>query len=370
MSNKTIELTKQLIACESVTPVDAGCQKLIAEQLKSIGFSTVDMPFGDVSNLWASHGTTGPHFVFAGHTDVVPAGDKSLWESDPFTPTVRDGKLYGRGVADMKGGIAAMICATKNYVNKNPSHTGTISFLLTSDEEGPAIDGTVKVMAQLEKDEISFDYCIVGEPISQNSLGDIIKTGSRGSLTGLVTFTGKQGHVGYPHQANNPAHATLSSINELPGITGLQITNLNSGVGAENVIPELLTCQFNVRFAEGVAPEQLKIDIETILKKQSLPYEVKWTLNGVPYTSATDKLTAAAIDAITKTTNAKPELSVLGGTSDARFIINNGCEVLEIGLLNETIHAVNENVNCDDLEKLTLIYEAILENILGNQPKS
>lgn len=373
-TNKTIELTKRLISCPSVTPNDAGCQDIIAEELSKLGFIITAMPFGETSNLWATHGSGAPHFMFAGHTDVVPPGDHSLWASDPFVPTIRDGKLYGRGVADMKGGIAAMLVAVSEFIQQNPSHPGTISFLITSDEEGPAHDGTKRVVEQLQKDKVQVDWCIVGEPIGQHSVCDTIKLGARGSLTGTVNFTGKQGHVGYPHKANNPIHATLPALHKLTQLqwdqanedfpaSSLQITNMHSGVGAENVIPETLYCQFNVRFSPQVTPEQLKTSIEQSLKTQPLPYDLDWKQGGAPFLSRKGQLTKVASEVIEEITKQAPNLSNVGGTSDARFIINLGCEVFELGLLAETIHAVNEHVACADLDQLTLVYKGVLDKL-------
>jgi len=373
-TSKTIELVKRLIACPSVTPNDAGCQDIIRKELTTLGFNITDMPFGETSNLWASHGNGAPHFVFAGHTDVVPPGDASLWTSDPFEPTIRDNKLYGRGVADMKGGIAAMMVAVSDFIQQNPNHPGTISFLITSDEEGPGHDGTKRVLEQLAKDNIKIDWCIVGEPISQKTLADTMKRGSRGSLTGAVTFTGKQGHVGYPLRAKNPVHLTLNTLHALTQIkwdnasedfpaSSLQITNLQTGVGAENVIPENLYCQFNVRFSPSITPEQIKQKVEDLFKTQDLPYRLDWRLNGVPFLSPKGKLTLAATQAVNEVTHQHPEICAVGGTSDARFIVNTGCEILELGLMDTTMHAINEHVDCDDLDKLTVIYKGVLNNL-------
>lgn len=374
--NRTIEFAKRLIARPSVTPDDAGCQDMISEELKKLGFKITPMPFGETSNLWATHGNGAPHFMFAGHTDVVPPGDLSLWESDPFTPIIRDGKLYGRGVADMKGGIAAMLVAVQDFITANPNHPGTISFLITSDEEGPAHDGTKRVVEQLLKDQIKIDYCIVGEPTSQVKLADTLKHGARGSLTGWVTFTGKQGHVGYPHKANNPIHATLNTLDKISKLqwdtakdnfpaSSLQITNLQSGVGAENVIPETLYCQFNVRFTPQVTAEQLKSNIDDLLKAQPLPYKLEWRQGGKPFLSNQGQLTAVTMDVINELTQQVPKLSNMGGTSDARFIIDLGCEVFQLGLVSATIHAVNEHVDCADLEQLQVIYRKILDKLFA-----
>lgn len=373
--SKTIELTKKLVSCPSITPYDAGCQAIITEKLIQLGFTCTDMPFGNTSNLWASRGTGAPHFVFAGHTDVVPPGDVALWESDPFTPTIRDGILYGRGVADMKGGIAAMMIAVEDFVTKNPNHKGTISFLITSDEEGPAHDGTKKVLAELQQRGITMDWCIVGEPGSQECLCDTLKLGARGSITGTLTFTGKQGHVGYPHKADNPIHATLSTLHNLAQLkldepsadfpaSSLQITNIHSGVGAENVIPETLYAQFNVRFAPGITPEEIKYKATQTLNSQGLPYTLDWQQGGEPFLSHRGALTAACVSAVKTVMEYDPQFSNIGGTSDARFIVKTGCETVEIGLISESIHAVNEHAKCTDIDNLTRVYLEILNRLL------
>ncbi len=373
--SKTIVLTKELVARPSITPNDAGCQEIISARLLKLGFSIDSMVFADTTNLWASHGTGAPHFVFAGHTDVVPPGDLSLWRCDPFTPTVIDGNLYGRGVADMKGGIAAMLVAVEEFIKDNPQHSGTISFLITSDEEGPAHNGTKKVLEQLQARNIQIDWCLVGEPGSQNNLADTLKLGARGSLTGSVVFTGKQGHVGYPHKANNPIHATLNTLHNLTALkwdepnngfpaSSLQITNLQAGVGAENVIPETLSCQFNIRFAPSTTPTQLKDSIVSVLNSQALPFNIDWRQGGEPFLSKQGQLTAACAKAVQEILQHTPEVSNVGGTSDARFIVKTGCETVEIGLLSTTIHAINEHVACKDLDKLTEIYLQILKKLM------
>ncbi len=372
--SKTLELAKRLVACPSVTPNDAGCMDIICETLKKLNFDIVPMNFGETSNLWATHGSGAPHFMFAGHTDVVPPGDLKLWDSDPFTPTIRDGKLYGRGIADMKGGVAAMTVAVEDFISKNPNHPGTISFLLTSDEEGPAHDGTKKVIEQLLKDKVKVDWCIVGEPISQHSCCDTIKHGARGSLTGWVTFTGRQGHVGYPHKITNPIHNTLGALDKVAHLqwdtanedfqaSSLQITNLQAGVGAENVAPETLYCQFNVRFSPQVTAEQLKSSIEQEIKQQPLPYKLEWRQGGKPFLSHKGKLTEVAVQTIQDLTKHDVQFSTIGGTSDARFIIDLGCEVFELGLNSATIHGINEHVECADLDTLTQVYRKILDQL-------
>ena len=377
--NKTVQLTKRLIARPSVTPNDAGCQEIIQQELRDLGFKFTDMPFGETKNLWASRGNNAPHFVFAGHTDVVPAGDHTSWNSDPFEPVIRDGKLYGRGVADMKGGIAAMIIAVQEFIAQNPNFPGTISFLITSDEEGPAHDGTIKVLEQLKKDNVQIDWCIVGEPVSQKILADTMKLGSRGSLHGEVVFTGKQGHVGHAQRALNPVHKTMQALLDLTQIewdqatadfpaTSFQITRLHSDSGAENVIPETLVCRFNLRFSPSITPEEIKARIVEVLEtKQALPYEIKWRISGVPYLSKRGKLTAIATQVVHAAINQDPEVRSVGGTSDARFIVRElGCETLELGLMDTTMHEINEHVACDDLQQLTKIYKRVLEGLFLN----
>lgn len=377
---KTLELTKRLISCPSVTPNDAGCQDIIRQELSKLGFSFTDMHFGETKNLWASRGTGAPHFMFAGHTDVVPPGDSNSWNSEPFEPTIRDGKLYGRGVADMKGGIAAMIVAVQEFIAYNPDFPGTISFLITSDEEGPAHDGTIKVLEQLKKDNVQIDWCIVGEPVSQKTLADTMKLGSRGSLHGIATFTGRQGHVGHAQRAINPVHATMAALLELTQIewdkptpdfpaTSFQITRLHSDSGAENVIPEAMVCRFNLRFSPSVTPDEIKARVLDVLNtKQSLPYEIKWRISGVPYLSKRGKLTQVARDVVQAAINQDPEIRSVGGTSDARFIVRDiECETLELGLMDTTMHEINEHVDCDDLQKLTDIYRQVLEGLFTNK---
>lgn len=376
--DKTLELTKRLVACASVTPFDAGCQDIIRKELEPCGFICTDMPFKDTKNLWATRGDNAPHFVFAGHTDVVPPGELTSWHSDPFVPTVRDGKLYGRGVVDMKGGIAAMVVAVQEFLSENPEFPGTISFLMTSDEEGPAHDGTIKVLEQLKKDAIDIDWCIVGEPVSQNSLADTMKLGSRGSLHGEVIFTGKQGHVGHAGRAENPVHKTLQVLHKLAEMkwdeetkdfpaTSLQITRLHSDSGAENVIPETLTCRFNLRFGPKLSPESIQQQVRDILdSEQSLPYKIHWRTSGVPYLSKRGRLTEAALQVINNHQNISPEVRSVGGTSDARFIVQElGCETLELGLMDTTMHEINEHVPCAELTQLKGIYREVLQKLFA-----
>lgn len=372
--SRTLELTKQLVARPSITPNDAGCQEIIGNVLGKLGFKITNMRFNETSNLWASHGSGSPHFVFLGHTDVVPPGDLDLWDNDPFIPTIVDGKLYGRGVADMKGGVAAMLAAIEAFLQLNQDHKGTISFLITSDEEGPAHDGTKRVVEKLRADNVKIDYCLVGEPGSQHKFADTLKLGARGSLTGSIVFNGKQGHVGYPHKAKNPIHAALNTLHNLTQIkwdepsaefpaSSLQITNIKSGVGAENVIPETMYCQFNIRFAPGVTAEQLKTSITQTLDMQPLPYDIDWRQGAEPFLSRQGKLTEICMAAISDVIGITPQMSTGGGTTDARFIIKTGCEAVEMGLLSTTIHAINENVECADLEALNQIYLRVLEKL-------
>lgn len=370
----TVQLTQELITCKSVTPNDAGCQDIIAARLSILGFKIIRLNFGETKNLLAIRSNGSPHLCFAGHTDVVPSGDVRLWESDPFTPTLKDSNLYGRGVADMKGGIAAMLVALEKFIRHYPDHKGTFSMLITSDEEGPAHDGTQRVLANLPDDFPKIDYCIVGEPTSDSILGDIIKNGSRGSLNATVTFTGKQGHVGYAHLANNPIHQVLAALRELTQVTwdqgaapfpptSLQVTNVHAGVGAENVIPEELNCKFNLRFAPTSTVEHMQETITKILDTQPLPYTIDWRTSGLPFASPPGNLTNAATAAIQKVKHITPTISAGGGTSDARFIIKLGCEVIELGLSYRTIHMVNEHVPCADLDDLMHIYFEILEQL-------
>lgn len=377
--DKTIDLTARLVACASITPLDAGSQDIIRKELEPYGFTFTDMPFGNTKNLWGSRGSGAPHFVFAGHTDVVPPGELDSWHSDPFVPSIRDGKLYGRGVADMKGGIAAMVVAVQDFVTQHPDFPGTISFLITSDEEGSAHDGTIKVLEQLKKDSIEIDWCIVGEPVSQKSLADTMKLGSRGSLHAEVCFTGKQGHVGHAARAQNPIHKVLQALQVLTEAkwddetddfpaTSLQITRLHADSGAENVIPENLSCRFNLRFGPKLTPDFIQDKVRQILdNNQPLPYEIKWRLSGVPYLSKRGKLTQVAVQVVANSKHLDPEVRSVGGTSDARFIVRDlDCETLELGLMDTTMHETNEHVACSELTELTDIYRKILIGLFIN----
>ncbi|WP_104490434.1 succinyl-diaminopimelate desuccinylase [Acinetobacter indicus] len=371
----TLELSLQLLRQPSVTPVDHNCQDIMAERLKKIGFNIESMRFEDVDNLWARKGTEGPVFCFAGHTDVVPTGSLDAWHSDPFAPEIRDGKLYGRGSADMKTALAAMVVASERFVAKHPDHKGSIAFLITSDEEGPSINGTVKVVETLEARNEKMDWCLVGEPSSTHRLGDIIKNGRRGSLNAVLTVKGKQGHVAYPHLAINPIHTASKALaelcetvwdngNEYFPATSFQVSNIQAGTGATNVVPGTMTVTFNFRYSTEVTAEQLKARVLEILDRHQLNYDIQWTLSGLPFLTPVGELVNAAKNAIRNVTGVETELSTSGGTSDGRFIAPTGAQVLELGVLNATIHQINEHVNIDDLEPLAEIYEQILEGLL------
>ena len=374
--SETLELSLQLLRQPSVTPVDHTCQEIMAERLAKIGFNIENMRFEDVDNLWARKGTESPVFCFAGHTDVVPTGHLDAWNSDPFAPEIRDGKLYGRGSADMKTALAAMVVASERFVKKHPNHKGSIAFLITSDEEGPSVNGTVKVIETLEARNEKMDWCLVGEPSSTNKLGDIVKNGRRGSLNANLTVKGKQGHVAYPHLAVNPIHMASKAIaelcetvwdngNEYFPATSFQISNINSGTGATNVVPGTMNVLFNWRYSTEVTAEELKARALEILDRHNVEYDIEWTLSGLPFLTPVGELVNAAKTAILNVTGVETELSTSGGTSDGRFIAPTGAQVLELGVLNATIHQINEHVNVDDLEPLAEIYEQILENLLA-----
>ncbi len=374
-SSDTLELSLELLKRPSVTPVDYDCQNIMAERLKKVGFQIENMRFEDVDNLWARKGTAAPLFCFAGHTDVVPTGKLEAWDSAPFEPQIRDGKLYGRGSADMKTALAAMVIATERFVSKYPDHKGSIAYLITSDEEGPSINGTVKVIETLEARNEKITWCLVGEPSSTNKLGDIIKNGRRGSLNGVLTIQGKQGHVAYPHLARNPIHLATTALdklckevwdhgNEYFPATSFQISNIQAGTGATNVIPDILTVTFNFRYCTEVTAEQLKQRVCDLLDQHQLDYHINWTLSGLPFLTPVGELVNATQTAIQHVTGEQTTLSTSGGTSDGRFIAPTGAQVIELGVLNATIHQINEHVNVDDLEPLTEIYEQILVNLL------
>ncbi|NHC04607.1 succinyl-diaminopimelate desuccinylase [Acinetobacter sp. 187] len=372
----TLDLSLQLLRQPSVTPVDHSCQNIMADRLAKIGFNIENMRFEDVDNLWARRGTASPVFCFAGHTDVVPTGTLDAWESDPFKPEIRDGKLYGRGSADMKTALAAMVVASERFVEKHPDHKGSIAFLITSDEEGPSINGTVKVVETLEARNEKMTWCLVGEPSSTHTLGDIVKNGRRGSLNANVTIKGKQGHVAYPHLAVNPIHTASKAIaelcdtvwdngNEYFPATSFQISNINAGTGATNVVPGSMNVLFNFRYSTEVTAEQLKERTLEILDRHGVDYEIQWTLSGLPFLTPVGELVNAAKKAILNITGTETELSTSGGTSDGRFIAPTGAQVLELGVLNATIHQINEHVNIDELEPLAEIYEQILVELLA-----
>jgi succinyl-diaminopimelate desuccinylase len=370
----TLELTKQLISRQSVTPEDDGCQQLMTDRLAAAGFDIQPLPFEDVDNFWAIRGESGPILCFAGHTDVVPSGPESSWQSPPFEPTVKDGVLTGRGAADMKGSLAAMVIAVENYVASNPNHSGRIAFLITSDEEGIAANGTVKVVEWLKQQNIIPEYCLVGEPSSSEKCGDTIKNGRRGSLGCKLRVIGKQGHVAYPHLADNPIHNVAPALAELANTewdrgndffpaTSFQISNINGGTGATNVIPGELDIVFNFRFSTEVTEQQLRETTEAILNKHQLNYEIDWHLSGQPFLTAEGELVDAAVTAVKQVTGMNTLLSTAGGTSDGRFIAPMGTQVVELGPVNATIHQINECVAVADLDQLTAIYESLLENL-------
>ena len=372
----TLALAQDLIRRPSVTPDDAGCQGLLGLRLAALGFHLEPMPSNGVTNLWARRGTAAPLFCFAGHTDVVPPGPLSDWESDPFEPIIRDGMLYGRGAADMKGSLAAMVTATEGFVQAHPDHRGSIAFLITSDEEGVATDGTIKVVEALKARGEGIDWCLVGEPSCRERLGDTIKNGRRGSINGFLTVIGRQGHVAYPHLAKNPVHAFAPVLTRLVAEewdlgnahfppTSFQIANLNVGTGAENVIPGRLSAQFNLRFSSELTEADIRRRVTAILDSGGFDYELTWRLSGNPFLTPAGDLVEAARGAIAEVTGEQAELSTSGGTSDGRFIATLGGQVLELGPLNATIHQANECVAVADLERLSAIYGGILERLLA-----
>ncbi len=371
----TLELTKQLIERNSVTPEDAGCQSIICNYLKASGFEAETLQFGEVTNLWLRRGSEAPLFVFAGHTDVVPAGPENEWDSPPFSPTVRNNKLFGRGAADMKSSIAAMTVACKNFIESNPEHKGSIAFLLTSDEEGPAVNGTVKVIEALQARNENIDMCIIGEPSSSHILGDTLKIGRRGSISASLNIKGVQGHVAYPHLAKNPVHEFAPALLELTTVewdsgnqhfpaTTFQISNINAGTGASNIIPGNKHVHFNLRFSTEITADDIKSKILAILDKHDLDYEIEWHLSGNPFYCEPSELTTACEQAIQETLDIKPELSTGGGTSDGRFIAPTGAQIVELGPVNKSIHKVNEHIELDALNHLTTIYYKILKKLL------
>lgn len=373
--NDTLSLCKQLIRQPSLSPADKGCQDLLCEELAGLGFTLERLPFGQVSNLWARRGTSGPVLCFAGHTDVVPAGNTSEWRYDPFTPTISDGKLYGRGAADMKGSLAAMVTAVRAFVGQHPDHKGSIAFLLTSDEESIAIDGTRRVIEVLEARNEKITWCVVGEPSSTTVTGDVIRNGRRGSLNGTLRVKGQLGHVAYPQLARNPIHAFLPALAELAAVewdrgnayfppTSFQISNLNAGTGANNVIPGHMDALFNFRFSTEVTETELKRRTHEIFDRHYTDYTIDWQLSGNPFLTPEGTLVKATRAAVLDVMGITAELSTGGGTSDGRFIAPTGAEVVEIGPLNATIHKINECIDVVELERLHAIYQRILEKLL------
>lgn len=372
----TLALAQDLIARASVTPEDAGCQETMIRRLEAIGFRVERLRFGVVDNFWARRGDTGPLLAFAGHTDVVPTGPRERWQSDPFVPTIRDGMLYGRGAADMKGSLASMVTACERFVAAHPGHQGSIAFLVTSDEEGPSVDGTVKVVEWLEARGEKIDWCLVGEPSSNQVLGDVIKNGRRGSLGGKLRVLGKQGHVAYPHLADNPVHRLAPALAELCSIewdagnehfppTSFQVSNIHAGTGADNVIPGDVEVWFNLRFSTEQTEAGIRARIEEVLERHGLRYELHWRLSGNPFLTPVGELVEAVRGAIREVCGIETELSTSGGTSDGRFIAPTGAQVVELGPLNATIHQVDECVACADLDRLSAVYEGMLARLLA-----
>ena len=375
MPNDTLTLAQTLIARASLTPLDKGCQEILIARLKVLGFHIETMRFGEVDNLWARRGNTAPVVCFAGHTDVVPTGPLEQWDSDPFVPTIRNDCLYGRGAADMKSSLAAFITAIEAFLDKHNDHQGSIALLITSDEEGVAINGTVKVVETLQARGELLDYCIVGEPTCVDKFGDTIKNGRRGSLSGNLTIKGIQGHIAYPQLAKNPIHLAAPAITDLANTewdqgneyfppTTWHISNIHAGTGATNVIPGKLNIQFNFRFSTASTITSLKDRVHTILDRHQLDYDLVWELSGKPFLTPKGELANAISDAITQVTAINPELSTSGGTSDGRFIADICKQVVEFGPRNATIHKINEHVHVADLEKLASIYQITLENLL------
>ena len=376
MESETLKLLKSLVELQSVTPDDLGCQQILIDRLAALGFECETMQFGEVTNLWARRGTSSPLFVFAGHTDVVPTGPVDKWHSDPFKPEVRDGLLFGRGTADMKAGIAAMVTACERFVAEHSDHSGSIAFLITSDEEGPAKNGTVKVIETLEARGEKIKWALVGEPSSTEHLGDTVKNGRRGSLGAVLTVRGIQGHVAYPHLADNPIHKVLPALNQLCAVhwddgneffppTSFQISNIHSGTGVTNVIPGHIEVTFNLRYSTELDHHQIIKTSEAIFEQHGLDYDVNWNLSGLPFLTSAGSLVDAAKQSIKQVTGLDTELSTAGGTSDGRFIAPTGAQVLELGPVNATIHQINEHVRVSDVDQLSDVYQGILEKLLA-----
>ena len=371
----TVALTQALIARPSVSPTDGGCQALMIERLQSIGFTVEKLPFGPVDNFWAKRGGGGPVFCFAGHTDVVPSGPIADWHNDPFQPMMKEGNLYGRGAADMKSGLAAMVTACEEFVGNYPSHAGSIAFLITSDEEGPSVDGTRRVVDVLRNRGERIDWCLVGEPSSETVLGDTIKIGRRGSLSGRLTVHGVQGHIAYPQFADNPVHALAPALAELASRswdqgnehfqpTSFQVSNIAAGTGAPNVIPGELKARFNLRFSTEQTVDSLQSTVEEILRRHQVNYSLDWFISGFPFLTDPGTLSEAATRAVREQLNRSPKLSTGGGTSDGRFIAPMGAQVIELGVVNQTIHKVNECVRIEDIDRLHRLYYRTMELLL------
>ncbi|MDB5841571.1 MAG: dapE [Herminiimonas sp.] len=377
--SKTLALTEELIALSSVTPEDKGCQQRLAELLQPLGFACETVQSGDVTNLWARRGNARPLLVFAGHTDVVPTGPVDQWQSNPFQPTRRDGKLYGRGAADMKTSIAAMVVAVEEFTAAHPDHKGSIGFLITSDEEGPAVDGTVVVCDMLKQRGEQLDYCIVGEPTSNDTLGDMIKNGRRGTMSGKLTVKGVQGHIAYPHMARNPIHQAVPALTELAATkwdagneyylpTSWQISNIHGGTGASNIIPGEVVIDFNFRFSTASTVEGLQQRVRAILDGHGLEYALQWTVGGLPFLTARGALSEALAAAIESETGVVTELSTSGGTSDGRFIAQICPQVIEFGPPNGSIHKIDEHIDLRHIDPLKNIYRRTMENLLLQDP--
>lgn len=372
----TLELTQDLMARRSVTPADEGCQDVMARRLEAVGFKIERLRYGIVDNLWARRGTSGPVFCFAGHTDVVPTGPLEEWKSDPFAPSVREGVLYGRGAADMKSGLAAMVTAAEQFAREHPDHKGSIAFLITSDEEGPSVDGTKRVMETLNARNERIDWCVVGEPSSEKSIGDTIKVGRRGSFSGRLTVHGVQGHVAYPQLAVNPVHTFAPALAELVSRewdkgteffqpTTFQISNFNAGTGAPNVIPGELKARFNLRYSPVQTLDGLKETVEGILRKHGVKFTIEWYLSGEPFYTAPGAFSEAVSAAVKSVTGSAPKYSTGGGTSDGRFIAPTGAQVVELGVVNASIHKVNESVRVEEIDALHEMYLRTLKNLLA-----
>jgi succinyl-diaminopimelate desuccinylase len=373
--SQTLELTKDLISRRSVTPADEGCQAVMMARLAALGFKMEPLRYGNVENFWAVHGQEGPVFCFAGHTDVVPTGPLEEWRTDPFVPTIRDGILYGRGAADMKSGLAAMVTATEEFVRSHPAHPGRIAFLITSDEEGPSVDGTKRVAETLAARHEHIDWCVVGEPSSEVNIGDTIKVGRRGSFSGRLTVHGVQGHVAYPQLAENPVHTLAPALAELTARawdngtehfqpTTFQVSNLNAGTGAPNVIPGELKARFNLRYSPVQTQEGLKEIVEGILRKHGVRFSLEWYVSGEPFYTPPGTLSNAVSAAVEEVIGSRPKLSTGGGTSDGRFIAPLGAQVVELGVINASIHKVNESVRVADIDALHRMYLGTLRNLL------